>query len=70
MSKKHRTQGFNQTSPQTTTMSHQEEYSIIKFDLIKVLVLNLVYLGAIIFLYLANQKSHILDTWFAKMLHF
>ena len=46
------------------------EYSIIKADLIKVLVLNFFYLIIFLVLYFSNQKSHFLDIWFSKMLHF
>ena len=46
------------------------EHKIIKYDLAKVLILNLVYLAVILFLYFANQRSHAVDNWFAKLLHF
>ena len=51
-------------------MSHEAEYRIIKHDLIKVLVLNVVYFALIIGLYVANQKIQFLDTMFSKLLHF
>lgn len=51
-------------------LSHEAEYRIIKFDLIKVLALNLVYLAIILGLYFANRSSGFLDNWFAKVLHF
>jgi hypothetical protein len=72
MSKKHRKHGSQiiQTAPQSSGISHEAEYRIIKFDLVKVVILNLVYLAIILGLYYGNQKSGFLDHWFAKILHF
>ena len=69
MSKKHRHQHY-QSAVLTGSLSHETEYRIIKFDLIKVLLLNAVYLAAILALYFGNRHSHFLDNWFAKVLHF
>jgi len=49
---------------------HTEEYKIIKHDLLKVVILNLVYLSLLLALYFTNQKSHYLDKWFAQIFHF
>lgn len=68
MSKKHK-QSAGQPA-QVQALGHESEYRIIKFDLIKVIILNAVYLAVILFLYFSNQKSHFLDNWFAKVLHF
>ena len=75
MSKKHKKhQEFSAASSglpsQSATLSHEAEYRIIKLDLIKVLILNTLYLGVILSLYFANQKSQFLDRWFARILHF
>jgi|GEM_PF-2942060 len=48
----------------------EQEYELIKKDLYKVLVLNALYLAAILVLYFTDQKSHYLQNWFAKILHF
>jgi hypothetical protein len=72
MSKKHTNSG-NQGGSQSTqnvALSHEAEYRIIKFDLIKVLILNVAYLAIILGLYFGNQKSQFLEHWFAKILHF
>ena len=72
MSKKHR-KSENHGAVQTAGvagMSHEAEYRIIKFDLIKVIILNAVYLVVILALYFTNLKSGYLDNWFAKILHF
>ena len=72
MSKKHKKLGYQymQTLAPASVSPHQAEYRIIKFDLIKVVILNAVYLAAILALYFGNQRSHFLDTWFARLLHF
>lgn len=59
-----------QPVPNQGGLSHEAEYRIIKFDLVKVLILNLVYLGVILGLYFANKQSGLLDKWFARLLHF
>ena len=71
MSKKHKRSDYQ--IPQATAvgaMSHAAEYRIIKSDLIRVVILNLVYLAVILSLYFGNQHSHFLDNWFARLLHF
>ncbi|MBI5530727.1 MAG: hypothetical protein HY918_04500 [Candidatus Doudnabacteria bacterium] len=70
MSKKHQ---HNQNSSSPTgvhSLSHEAEYAIIKGDLIKVVVLNVIYLAALMFLYYTNLQSHYMDKWFSKILHF
>lgn len=69
MSKKHK-QHQTQEAGQSSSLSHELEYSVIKSDLFKVLLLNVVYLAAIMLLYVGNQRSHFLDQWFARVLHF
>lgn len=70
MSKKHKQSQEYHSGQPGGGLSHEAEYRIIKFDLVKVLILNLVYLGAILALYFADQKSHFLQNWMAKILHF
>ena len=74
MSKKHKrfaAQNFAVAGSQPhAVLSHESEYRIIKHDLVKVVILNLVYLAAILFLYFGNQRTHFVDNWFAKLLHF
>lgn len=71
MSKRNKQSGMKMMSQAgNSSMSHEAEYSIIKFDLIRVVVLNVVYLAVILGLYYANQSSGFLDKWFAKVLHF
>ncbi len=49
---------------------HATEYGLIKHDLIKVVILNIVYLAAIVALYLSNKQSGFLEKWFAKVFNF
>ncbi len=74
MSKKHKHKSNN---PQALSHSvhqgfheHALEYKIIKHDLIRVIILNLLYLAGVLFLYRYDQKTHFLQHWFAKLLHF
>ncbi len=70
MSKKHKKSWNIQSGGQASGQDHAAEYRIIKFDLIKVAVLNAVYLVVILALYYSNRNSGFLDKWFAKLLHF
>ena len=58
------------TSGSTAALSHTQEYRIIKHDLIKVVVLNAIYLVALLALYYSDQHTHYLETWFSHILHF
>ena len=70
MSKKHKKLGMQTAGNMGAAIDHGAEYRIIKFALIKVIILNVVYLAVIIGLYMANRQSGFLDKWFAKLLHF
>ncbi len=60
----------NNKSIQNSSISDQEEYQVIKKDLLKVLALNALYLTAVLVLYFTNKETHYLDKWFANILHF
>lgn len=49
---------------------HAGEYQIIKHDLIKVVLLNVVYLGLVLAVYFTNAKTHYLEQWFGRVLNF
>lgn len=51
-------------------MTHEEEYKVIRGDLLKVLALNAAYLVLLLALYFTNRNSHYLEHWFSKILHF
>jgi len=57
----------NQTSAHSM---HEREYKTIKSDLIRLGILNAIYLAALLALYFANQKSHFLDQWMASLFKF
>lgn len=48
---------------------YKAEYAIIRHDLVKIFLLNILYLGAILALYYTNSKSHFLDNWFSSTFH-
>ncbi len=49
---------------------HAAEYRHIRHDLIKVVLLNAIYLAAVLALYYANKQSHFLESWAAHWLKF
>jgi hypothetical protein len=72
MSKKHRKfNQFNQTASAPSPVSQElaAEYRIIKHDLIRVVILNVIVLAAVLAVYYTNQQSHYLDELAAKFLH-
>lgn len=67
MSKKHK-------QPAAVTAVHSsgsmaEEYTVIRTDLIRVLLLNILYLAGILALYFTNAQSHYLERWFSTVFH-
>ena len=55
---------------QYQALSHEAEYAIIRKDLTRVVILNVIYLGAILTLYFTDQKTQYLEHFFTKILHF
>ncbi len=70
MSKKNRQASQNQNKNSGIEAAHAEEYGIIRHDLIRVVILNSIYLIAVLALYFTNQKSQYLEHWFGRILHF
>lgn len=54
----------------TPSLPHAREYKVIKTDLLRLLILNVLYLGGILLLYFTNQQSHYLDRWFSAIFAF
>ena len=50
--------------------AHAQEYQVIKHDLIKVVILNSVFLAGVLALYYTNLNSHYLERWFGQVLKF
>jgi hypothetical protein len=68
MSKKRKK--FQAQEPGAAVLHHGAEYNIIKHDLWKVLILNVIYLAAVLALYFSNSKTHYLEAWFGRLFHF
>jgi hypothetical protein len=67
---------FASTSPVTASSpakavmgdSHAAEYRVIKHVLIKVVVLNALFLAGVLTLYYTNLNSHYLERWFGSIM--
>jgi hypothetical protein len=70
MSKKHKKMAMQAQAENSAVLHHGVEYNIIKHDLWKVLILNLIYLAAVLVLYFSNSRTHYLENWFGKIFHF
>jgi hypothetical protein len=44
-----------------------EEYRIIRHDLLRVLIVNVIFLAGVLALYYSNLNSRYLDRWFEKL---
>jgi hypothetical protein len=60
----------NNKQVQYQALSYEAEYGIIKHDLFRVLILNIVYLAVILALYFTNLKHPYLLSLFAKIFHY
>ncbi len=71
MSKKNpKFQASAATAVAPVALSHAAEYLIIKHDLLRVVMLNAIYLVGVLTIYFTNQKSHYLDNLLSRWLHF
>jgi hypothetical protein len=66
MSKKNKAQIFTLEMGGEQTKVFAKEYGVIRKDLLRILVLNLVYLAALLGLFVYNQKTDILQKWIVK----
>jgi hypothetical protein len=69
MSKKHKF-SFSSSASQNTSLSSEQviEYKIIKKDLIRLAILNIVFLGIVLAVYYTNQDSQYLSKWFSSLI--
>lgn len=64
--KKYREQ---QSQGQSLGLVSTSEYAVIFSDLVRVVLLNLLYLGLIMALYYYNRNTNFLEQYVAKVLH-
>lgn len=69
MGKKHNKPVVENASVEAAGM-HSAEYKVIKHDLIKLVLLNILYLGLVLTLYFTNQQSRYLERWFQNWVKF
>ena len=67
MSHKHKEQPF---SGQPQLVGQVAEHQVIKHDLVRVIILNAVYLAGILILYYTNKQHPYLDAWLSKYIKF
>lgn len=61
---------YSSGSIASLSTAHVAEYKIIAHDLVKVMLLNALYLIVVIALFYAERRSHILEQWAENVLHF
>lgn len=72
MSKKNKNRfrlAFGGSAP-TISHEHAAEYNVIKWDLIRLAIFNVVVLGAVLAVYYTNLQSHYLERWFSQFIKF
>lgn len=47
--------------------AHAEEYKIVRHDLIRVVVVNGLFLAAVLALYFSNKSNPFLEAWYQKL---
>ncbi len=64
--------GYSSTSSIAALSGHglEDEYRIIKHDLLRVLIVNAIFLAAVFALYYTNVNSHYLERWFSQIVKF
>jgi hypothetical protein len=68
MSKKNRNK-FGSSSPAPAapaSPAQLAEYKIIRHDLIRVVIMNVIFFGLMLALYYTNQQSQYLERWFSR----
>lgn len=66
---KNKKANFSSDPKQGIEAMHQEEYKMIKSDLVKVGILNLVYLVGMLALFYYNQQTGFLEKTIGKFIH-
>lgn len=67
--KKHHNHGSSGGQPMNFA-EHTQEYNIIQKDLVRLVILNVLFLGAVLAVYYTNNNSHYLEKIFAPFLNF
>ena len=72
MSKKHKKHHNHGSSggQQMSFAEHTQEYNIIQKDLVRLVILNVLFLVAVLAVYYTNNSSHYLEKIFAPFLNF
>lgn len=68
MSKKNRKANVSSTAL-SANPAWDSEYNVISKDLIRVIILNVVYLVGLLAVYYTNEQQHYLEHMFARLLH-
>lgn len=68
MSKKNRKSGA-MISAVSANPTWDSEYNVISKDLIRVIILNVVYLVGLLAVYYTNEQQHYLERVFAQLFH-
>lgn len=70
MSNKHKKLGGEGAYYKMGELTLAAEHKIIKHDLIRVVILNAIYLAAILIVFYLNSKHNFLEQGFSKLFHF
>lgn len=68
MSKKNR-KGNTISSAVSANPTWDSEYNVISKDLIRVIILNVLYLAGLLAVYYTNEQQHYLERIFANLFH-
>lgn len=54
---------------EAAALVHAKEYALVKADLFKILLVNVLFLVGLVVLYKANSQSMFLEAWVSNYLH-
>jgi hypothetical protein len=69
MSKKKHQQARLEQAQDAGGPASNHEYAVVGHDLVRVIVLNIIYLAGILVLYYTNRNTHYLENFFSRVFH-
>lgn len=70
MGKKEKNKQFQGNGFSANSFSQDAEQSVIKHDMLKVVILNIVYLAGLLAVFYTNRNTHYLEKFFGKLFNF
>lgn len=70
MGKKDKNKGATTSHFSAQSFTQEAEQKVIKHDMIRVIMLNALYLAILLGVFYTNKNTHYLENFFGKLFHF